>query len=288
MIDLKEDRSERVKYDYPDFPIYIRRGLLSAFPNYTADSHWHDDIELIAVITGEMLYNINGHIVTLREGEGILVNAKQFHYGFSKTKTDCDFICILFHPLLLCVTKMFETDYVNPILNSGIPYFHLSPNLNWQYQILEYIKKIYDQSKENSAALSAQGYLYLLWRELVTHTDLAKQLRSSCDSRLSVLKGMVSYIHTNYKERITLADIAAAGHVSKRTCGTLFLTYQNKTPVEFLTDYRLRKSIELMKHSDLSILEIGLSVGFSGASYYAETFRKCFGISPAAYRKTLN
>ena len=99
---------------------------------------------------------------------------------------------------------------------------------------------------------------------------------------------MVSYIHTNYKERITLADIAAAGHVSKRTCGTLFLTYQNKTPVEFLTDYRLRKSIELMKHSDLSILEIGLSVGFSGASYYAETFRKCFGISPAAYRKTLN
>ena len=34
----------------------------------------------------------------------------------------------------------------------------------------------------------------------------------------------------------------------------------------------------------MPITEIALSVGFSGASYYAETFRKWFGQSPTAFR----
>ena len=42
-----------------------------------------------------------------------------------------------------------------------------------------------------------------------------------------------------------------------------------------------------MRQTDLTILEISLAVGFSGASYYAEVFRKRFGQSPAEYRKTL-
>lgn len=72
LIELKDDRSEKVQYDDTAYPIYIRRGILSYYPNYTAPSHWHDDIELIAVLDGEMDYNVNGEITTLQKGEGIL------------------------------------------------------------------------------------------------------------------------------------------------------------------------------------------------------------------------
>ena len=57
--------------------------------------------------------------------------------------------------------------------------------------------------------------------------------------------------------------------------------------MEYVTDFRLRKSIEMMLNSDMSILEISIEAGFSGASYYAEVFRKAFGVSPAEYRKNL-
>ena len=73
---------------------------------------------------------------------------------------------------------------------------------------------------------------------------------------------MIGFIHEHYMEKITLSDIAKSGYVSKRNCGTIFWKYQNKTPFEFLTDYRLRKSIELMSNSELTILTIALSVGF--------------------------
>ncbi|MBD5384446.1 MAG: AraC family transcriptional regulator [Ruminococcaceae bacterium] len=35
----------------------------------------------------------------------------------------------------------------------------------------------------------------------------------------------------------------------------------------------------------MPVTESALSVGFGGASYYAELFRKCFGQSPTEYRK---
>ena len=40
-----------------------------------------------------MSYNVNGTIVRLGEGEGIFVNARQLHYGFSEERTECDFLC---------------------------------------------------------------------------------------------------------------------------------------------------------------------------------------------------
>ena len=75
-MELKDDRSEKIRYDYADYPIYMRQGLLSSYPNYAAPVHWHDDIELIAVLSGEMQYNVNGEVVVLKENEGIIVNAR--------------------------------------------------------------------------------------------------------------------------------------------------------------------------------------------------------------------
>ena len=284
MLDIKSDFSENVKYDYSDFPIYIRRCPLSVFPNYAADSHWHDDIELIAVLSGEMQYNVNGEIVNINEGEGILVNARQLHYGFSETKTECDFICILFHPVLLCTSKMFETDFVKPFINSDIPYVHLSKDISWQKNMVKFICEMCENRNKSISPLCSQGYVHLLWKELIENTELVKSNQGNNDSKLSVLKNMMSYIHENYKEKITLKYIAFSGGVSKRTCENIFSKYLNKTPTEYVTDFRLRKSIELMS-SNMSILEISMEAGFSGASYYAEVFRKAFSVSPAEYRK---
>lgn len=287
-IDLKEDRSERVRYDYPDLPLSIHIYRLSAYPNYACASHWHEDIEMIAILSGQMLYNVNGRIMTLNPGEGILVNAKQLHYGFSESRTECKFICIMFHPMLLCTTKLLEREFVEPILHSGVSHWCLTPEIPWQGEILRHMRLMCERKKEKTAPLVVQSSIFLLWNEIFTHTELADGNENTAESKLTVLKHMIAYIHGHYTEKITLADIAAAGHISKRTCGALFHEYQNKTPIEFLTDYRLRKSIELMRDTELSILEISLAVGFSGASYYAETFRKYFGQSPAEYRKKTN
>lgn len=43
------DSSETVAYNNPLFPAYIRYGILSRYPDYSAVSHWHADLEFILV-----------------------------------------------------------------------------------------------------------------------------------------------------------------------------------------------------------------------------------------------
>lgn len=284
MININGDRSENVRYDYVEFPVYIRRSPLSAFPNYTADRHWHDDIELIYALSGKIKYNINGQIVIINEGEGIFVNSRQLHFGFSDTKEDCDFICILFHQILLCSSNMFEEKFINPVINADLPFVHLQA-APWQKKILDYIYKIWENKDSFSAPLYTQGLVCLIWKELVENIDLPKSNKKISSGKITALKKMMRFIQDHHREKITLADIATIGGISKRTCGNLFLKYLNQTPVEYLNDYRLRKSTELLTHTDMTVTEISMEVGFSGASYYAESFRKMFGTSPAQYRK---
>lgn len=284
IIELKSDRSEKVPYNFSDFPAYIRRAVLSNYFNYTAVSHWHEDVEFIAVVSGEMQYNINGETVRLAAGDGIFVNSGQLHYGYSKEHKECQFICVLLHPMLLCLTQGVEQSYVAPVIdNEGYSYQLLHRETEWERRILEAVRQMYEALSRPAPQLCIQSLFCRLWSILYEHAP-KRQEEGRKGRQLSVLREMVGYIQMNYREKISLPDIAGAGNMCKSRCGTLFRRYTGKTPIQYLTDYRLKKSIDLMNTSELSIAEIGYEVGFSGASYFSETFRRQFGYSPKEYR----
>lgn len=62
---LRNDRSEMVHYDFESCPVYIRKSLLSSYHNFEAPVHWHSDIELISVLSGNMNYYINDEIIDI-------------------------------------------------------------------------------------------------------------------------------------------------------------------------------------------------------------------------------
>lgn len=285
---LRSDKSEHVFYNKSDFPVYIRSGILSQYPNYAAESHWHDDIEFIVILFGSMDYNVNGEIITLQEGEGIFVNSRQFHHGFSSTYQECIFICILLHPVLLCSTQYIEQKFVLPITtNASIPYLKLSSDCIWKKQIMDYLLEMYEYRDTDTMELKAQSLFGNLWVELYTNLNKENYVSFTQNHHLTALRHMISFIQNHYKEKIGLADICKTGSVGKTTCSTIFMKYTNQTPIEYLTDYRLRKGIDLMTSTDMTFAEIAYETGFSSASYFTETFRKRFGCSPGSYRKNL-
>lgn len=286
-MEVKDDRSEKIRYDYADYPIYIRKGLLSSYPNYAAPVHWHDDIELIAVLSGEMQYNVNGEVIVLKENEGIIVNARQLHFGFSEERKECDFICILLHPLMLCTTSAYERDFVLPVLhNRNAAFVKLNKEIVWQKEILEDIERLYSIKNEKSAPIKVQTMFLNIWIRLyenITHENRSEMQNAD----LSILKNMIGFIQQNYAVKISLADIAASGAVGQSKCCKLFAKYIGQTPNMYLTQYRLDKSAKLLKNTDMTVTEIAHAVGFNGSSYYAEAFRKWYKKSPTEYKNEL-
>lgn len=95
------------------------------------------------------------------------------------------------------------------------------------------------------------------------------------------------YIEENYQRSIKIADVAEYvclnpvyfSHVFKQQKGVGF--------VDYLTDFRIQKAIELMHNPTLTINAIATSVGFFSSRYFAETFKKRKGVTPSEYRNKL-
>lgn len=187
---------------------------------------------------------------------------------------------------LLCFSRTIEQKYVEPVLTSEhINYYRLTPENLWEADILSSIQDVYDACGDKVFELKVQRAFCNIWINLCENILLLESDNSCKNHHLSSLKNMISYINLNYREKITLQDVASAGKVGKTTCCYIFKKYVNKTPNLFLTDLRLRKGVELLNDTDMTVLEISYEVGFSGASYFTETFRNYYGYTPSEYRK---
>lgn len=286
---FNSDSSETVAYNNPLFPAYVVYGVLSSYPDYTSISHWHKDLEFIVVKKGRMTYNVNGQLIELTEGCGIMVNSRQLHYGFSAEHNECEFICILLSPELLQENNWFYQNCIEPVTeNSAVPYLYLKQN-DWTASVIEKLDEIYDffgkiPAKHLSYFRLMENY-YAIMKILYENLDIENQTQEPESSELSSLKNMISYIEEHYMEHIALADIALSGACCKSKCSLLFKKYLRDTPITYLTKLRLQKSLSMLLGSNSNIAAIAYEYGFSGASYYCETFKKYYGVSPVIYKK---
>ena len=287
------DSSETVAYNNPLFPAYVVYGILSCYPDYSAISHWHADLEFILVKKGNMTYNINGELIELSENNGIMVNSRQIHHGFSANHNECEFICAVLSPELLQGNEWFYHNYIEHITeNASFPYLYLAHD-SWQAAILEKIDKLYDTfgKGDDSAPADEQSYFELIkafcsiMEILYERLPPAQQAIKRESSEIISLKNMITYVEEHFTEHITLEDISSAGACCKSRCSMLFKKYLRDTPISYITKLRLRKSLAALLESDSRITDIAYEYGFGGASYYCEAFRKYYGISPLKYKK---
>ncbi|NDO45657.1 helix-turn-helix domain-containing protein [Clostridium sp. MD294] len=285
----EKDYSEKINYNKKEYPVSIHKTFLSQYPNYSCISHWHEDLEFILILSGHMNYNINGTIINITEQNGILVNSRQFHYGYSYDFTECEFICILFNPLLLCINEYFESTYVNTIIkNTKQPYYMFYSSITWQKQILDILKMIYIQSERSFDILEIQYNIFSLWKILYKNFPKIENNNIKPNRQITSMKKMITFIKNHYNENISLDMIANAGNICKSNCSILFHKYVCQTPMSYLTKYRLNQSINLLFHTDMSITEISYEVGFNSTSYYSEMFKKYYQCTPREYLKIYN
>lgn len=275
------DGSEQIHYQNPEIPIYIRRGDLAHLPNMAALSHWHQDVEFLFVEKGYLCYNVNGSNIRVEEGDAIFITPRQMHFGFSADGTDCQYVCICFPPELLGAHRYLYERYVEPIVtDAGITHILFEKGRPENDRILSMIRCI---AEERAPDLEFVGKLFELWQCIYDISQVKGT--ASVDKSLENLKQMIAFIHSQYAERVTLEQIAAAGSVCRSRCCQLFKKYMGSSPNEYLISFRLEKAMEQLRETDSSVTEIASNCGFSSSSYFAESFGRRKGCTPSAYRQ---
>ena len=143
IITMNNDRSQVIEYNNPLFECFAIKSYYTPNQAYHITEHWHEDLEYIYIIDGELEYNVNGKSIVLHAGEGICVNSKRIHSNRSVPGKSCAFYCSIIHPSLLCASKYIEQTYVAPLLDPN-SFDYLLLNETLIYIIIEELERLFD------------------------------------------------------------------------------------------------------------------------------------------------
>lgn len=99
-----------------------------------------------------------------------------------------------------------------------------------------------------------------------------------------VISKAMAYIDQNYSHNISLNDVAESINMSYFYFSRLFKESTGKSFSDYLTEYRIDKSIELMRNEELSIKQISYDIGYNDPNYFSKIFKKLKGLTPTDYR----
>ncbi|MFJ6698017.1 AraC family transcriptional regulator [Streptomyces sp. NPDC091272] len=84
----------------------------------------------------------------------------------------------------------------------------------------------------------------------------------------------------------TVASLAARAGVSRALFAKRFTQLMGRPPLAYLTECRMDEAETLLADTDLSIAQIGRSVGYADAFGFSAAFKRHRGLSPSTFRAT--
>lgn len=132
--------------------------------------------------------------------------------------------------------------------------------------------------------LAAVGHLYLLMDLLISTSASRKEPQGGRLAEIYV-RDTMSYIGQNYTSAITVEDLAMHCKLDRSYFGKIFKSVVGCSPQEFLIQYRMAKGADILKMTDISITEVGTSVGYPNLLHFSRAFKSVYGISPREYRQ---
>lgn len=240
--------------------------------------HSHSQfLEIIHIIKGCVVYEINQTHYRLTPGDTLVINPQQIHCISKSSKT--------LSAILLGINNLqiqgLAPNYlipitVSPVISITSPFKNLQP-----YFLL----------CRNLAMIHNEEYLIdnpqtTLLNSLITIIhNLCKSTNKSKNAKGTVSERIKYYLDTHYLEDINLEIIANNLHLNKFYLSHCFKNYMGISPIQYINKRRISEAQILLISTKLTITEISFRCGFNNSNYFQTMFKKTIGITPGQYRK---
>jgi len=123
---------------------------------------------------------------------------------------------------------------------------------------------------------------YICYYEIVKLLSLVANKKEQ--SLSPYIEQALRYIKDNYREKISVEDIAKQTLLSASHLFTVFKKQMGVSPICYLNNYRMSIAAELLQGTTKSINRIATEVGIDDAIYFNKIFKKHYQMSPTEYR----
>ena len=281
---------EQVKSNVEGLPFHISREIRSIETCSVIPMHIHDDVEILAGVSGVLEIESSSQSILLEAGDVVIIN-RRIPHATKKLIPFTSYILIQFRIEKLYSASFEKTKkYLFQILSdNGRDLIHLPANDPLTKELFEIIKSI--QAENQAAAPKYEyficGYMDLLLGKLYRHGLLPDTEAGYRQQELQKILPAIRHIDQHYTCDITLDELAAVTHVTPAYFCRIFKQALQLTPIEYINRVRILKAESLLTETDAQITDVALEVGFGSIPYFNRVFRKFNGITPSEYRKII-
>lgn len=274
--------NELKQHGRDDFPFELYQ-VTADHPKYEMAFHWHTNLELIWVKTGELTLTLDNRTLLLQKGEIAIVNSEVVH---GAAPQNCVYECIVFNLAFLKTGNTACDAFLDDLLSHNA-YLHEKPT---DETALALIRNLFLEISLNQVGTEFKvlGLFHSFLGEMQQKNQFTAYLpptNGHDEKKVVKLKMVLKYIRENFAKDITLEDMSAiAGFSSKYFC-KFFKDMTGTTPINYLLTYRIERAARKLLGSDLSVTQIAFDCGFNDLSYFIKTFKAFKHTSPKEYRK---
>lgn len=239
--------------------------------NYIVSRQKFDSFLIMYVVKGEGSLTINNKSKIIKENDVILINCYEPH-GY-ETSTSLETLWLHFDGNV-------SVDYFN-LIKQDNTHVIISAASSLIPTYLKSIINLFKESKMiNEPLISCE-----IQRILAELFNLSNGNQSNTSSSNSTfVNNSISYMKNNFKNKISLEDIANSVSISPFHFSRLFKKETGYSPYEYIIMVRLNHAKNLLKTSNMLIKEIAFECGFNSESNFVITFKKHTNMSPRQFR----
>lgn len=101
-----------------------------------------------------------------------------------------------------------------------------------------------------------------------------------------VLAPALSLLHTEPSRKWTVADLASRAAVSRSLLDERFRRVLGRSPIRYLTEWRMHLAEELLSTTDLGVVGVAHRVGYDSEEAFSRAFKRSHGQAPSHWRAT--
>lgn len=237
--------------------------------------HFHNEIELICVISGSMTVYVEKSMIQLSKENMIVVNTNEHH---SHQASDDILYCSIYvsYQKVCDLLEIGEINFVHEL-----PEGKLTQDLRTVvHQILNY------QNSAQTRPLYAYSLYYQMMDILTCHfsREMFQYTKGKNQERNAKIN---NYIRNNYNKQITLNDLAKRLFISDAYLSRYFKQTYGMGFAEYLGNVRMHHALDDIEHTDKILMEVALRNGFSNVSAFNKKFKQLYNMTPSEYRKNL-
>jgi len=95
----------------------------------------------------------------------------------------------------------------------------------------------------------------------------------------------LSAIHGGVDTPWTVESLAETAGMSRSAFAARFKELLGQTPLEYVTEWRMQKAMQLLKHRDRKLIDVARSVGYESDAAFSKAFKRVVGNNPGEYLK---